>query len=220
MNIDHADTARPLEPRERLWVHHYLQCMNAQDAAIAAGWTPQSAGVTGFRLKNDPVIREHIEKALNKQAMSAGEVIARLTSQASADIGDAFDIDESGYPRLNISKLKKLGKMHLIKKLKYDSNGMPEVEMYDAQNALQLLGKVHALFTERHVIDQNIHVNVQVRATMTAAMADPGRLAALMAAAENLIDVAPVQVAGDGVATPLRAELETGGDIIGGHGIG
>lgn len=153
-----------------------------------------------------PAVREAIEKALNKQAMSAGEVIARLTSQASADIGDAFDIDESGYPRLNISKLKKLGKTHLIKKLKFDAAGNPEVEMYDAQNALQLLGKVHALFTERHVIDQNIHVNVQVRATMTAAMAEPGRLAALMAAAEGLIggfpDLPVVHNATDAVARP------------------
>jgi phage terminase small subunit len=50
--------------------------------------------------------------------------------------------------RVDLVKAEKAGKLHLIKKLKQTERGL-EVELYDAVNALEMIGKHYKLFTDR-----------------------------------------------------------------------
>lgn len=53
---------------------------------------------------------------------------------------------EEQVPYIDLEKCKRLGRMHLIKSFNAKDG---KVELYDAQSAAQLLGKHHALFTDR-----------------------------------------------------------------------
>jgi hypothetical protein len=85
-------------------------------------------------------IRDHL--------MKPEEIIGRLNDQAHG-VGEYFDLFTG---ELDIRRLIRDGKGHLIKKQKKDM-GKVEVELYDAQTALTLLGKHHKLFTDKTEID-------------------------------------------------------------------
>jgi len=87
--------------------------------------------------------------------MDADEVIARLADQARGTISDFVEIKD-GMPKdffVDLEKAQRLGKMHLVKKLKYNSSGKPEIELHDQQNALIQIGRLHGLFTDRQIVD-------------------------------------------------------------------
>ncbi|HML24948.1 MAG TPA: terminase small subunit [Aggregatilinea sp.] len=63
-----------------------------------------------------------------------------------ATLLDRFGVDLA--PGFDVQACIEEGREHLIKKLKYDSEGRPEVELYDAQAALVQIGRYHKLFTD------------------------------------------------------------------------
>jgi hypothetical protein len=94
--------------------------------------------------------------------MSADEVLDRLAEQARG-APEKFITIQANLPYLDWQKLQDEGGLRLIKKLKYDSNGRPEVEFYDAQAALVHLGRHHALFTDKSEVtlpDGGLTINI------------------------------------------------------------
>lgn len=55
--------------------------------------------------------------------------------------------------RVDLEKADRLGVTHLVKKIGYDREGRPELELYDAQSALVQLGRHHGLFVDRSQVD-------------------------------------------------------------------
>lgn len=76
--------------------------------------------------------------------MSADEVLMRLAEQARAAYSDAICEDGT----VDVAELVSPGRAHLIKSIKFTESGKKNVEFYDAQAALQLLGKHHKLFSD------------------------------------------------------------------------
>jgi len=142
-----------LTNKQQAFIEHYLQCWNATEAARQAGYrgndnTLASVGSENLRKPN---IRRHIQDRLNAAAMTADEVLARLSEQARSDISEY--INDFGY--LDFDRLKADGKAHLIKKYDITNVGGKlkiKFEVYDAQAALVHLGKAHALFTDKVAI--------------------------------------------------------------------
>lgn len=56
---------------------------------------------------------------------------------------------QSGY--VDLESMRREGMIHLVKGIKHTQYGM-QVEFYDAQKALELIGKNHALFTDRQEV--------------------------------------------------------------------
>lgn len=106
------------------------------------------------------------------QAMGADEVLARLGRIARGSIEDVLRIEKVTMPRrptpaevaagedgpfyqevviadIDWEKAQELASIGLIKKFRYDRNGRPNIEMYDAIAALDLLGRHHKLFVDR-----------------------------------------------------------------------
>ena len=139
-----------LSKKRRVFVEEYLKCWNGAEAARRAGYKYPRRRASVLLTNLD--ITEYIEKRISEIAMSADEVLLRLGEQARADFGDY--IDQAGY--IDIDKLKKNGKTHLIKKYKMTRlvSGKIRVELegHDPQRALELLGKHHRLFVERKEI--------------------------------------------------------------------
>ena len=131
-----------LSYKRRAFVEAYLQTWNATKAAEAAEYA--HPGRQGHRLLKNVEIQEAIEERLSEMAMSADEVLTRLSQQASADISDFLTATGS----IDWQKVKEKG--YLVKSILHRKGQNSKIELYDAQSALTWLGKHHRLFTERH----------------------------------------------------------------------
>ena len=83
-----------LTGKERLFVTEYLHDLHQRNAAIRAGYSERSADVTASRMLRNAKIRAAVDLGFQLKAMSAGEVIARLTEQARGSMADFLRIDD------------------------------------------------------------------------------------------------------------------------------
>lgn len=137
-----------LTDKQALFVSHYLACWNATEAAARAGYggTRGVLAVTGHENLRKPKIRAEIEARLAEAAMSANEVLARLSSIARADMRDFLRTDDDGTPSgFNLGPDRPL---HLVKKVSITDKGI-SFELHDAASALVKLGEHHRLFVQR-----------------------------------------------------------------------
>ena len=145
-----------LTPKQRIFVEAYLTTWNATEAARQAGY--KHAHVQGPRLLAKVSISEAVEARIKEAAMETDEVLARLSEQARANIGDfakqafVIETDEQGRQStidsvdLDWDQIKARG--HLVKKISSNANG-PAIELHDGQAALIQLGKHLGLFAEK-----------------------------------------------------------------------
>lgn len=133
-----------LTDKQWLFVHAYVETLNATRAAITAGYSAKTARQMGAENLSKPDIREEINKILKQNAMGAGEVLARLTEQARIDLTPYMMDDGS----VDIKKLKADGKGHWIKGIK-DTRYGKAIEFYDTHAALVDLGRYHTLFVDK-----------------------------------------------------------------------
>lgn len=175
--------------KHRAFIDEYLKDCNAFQAALRAGYSPNSARQQGSRLLSNANISDAIQARLDEKAMKADEVITRLTSMARGDMGDFMDIESMSY-RLNLQKAKELGLTHLIHKIKertvMTSNKAGEetethtleIELYDAHAALVDLGRYHKLFTDMQEVKvDDTGLTDEERAARIDAILERGRQA-------------------------------------------
>lgn len=133
-----------LSAKQKVWLEEYFKCWNATEAARRAGY--KHPNVRGP--ENKTKFADEIKARLDEKAMTAEEVLAHLADQARGTAD--YYLDEYGH--INLDKVRDAGMMHLIKKYKfvtYETGSREEVELYDAQSALELIGKHHGLFTNK-----------------------------------------------------------------------
>ena len=156
---------KPLTKKQKAFCLEYIKNgYNATQAAKKAGYAGGYGTLRGIGSKNltKDNIRKRIEQHFEDKAMGANEVLERL-----GDMARGFDVTKyidylpvytkkgnaakyiSGYKLwLDMDKLQADGYSHLIKKIKETANGI-ELEWHDQAKALELIGKHHALFTEK-----------------------------------------------------------------------
>ncbi len=153
---------RALNYRERLFALFYCGEAkgNARLAAEMAGYSPGM----GTTLLRRPMIAMLVQRKAESAAMSADEVLARLSDMASYDpddfltvtqeedeLDDEGNIKKKGRQRISFDyqKAKSRGKLHCIKKFEVLPDGGIRFEPHDAQSALEKLAKYHALFRDK-----------------------------------------------------------------------
>lgn len=137
-----------MNTKQTIFVNEYLKCWNASEAARRAGYNGKS-GQIGYRLLKDVEIQSYIKERTDEIKMSADEVLIRLAIMARSNMADFAHIKNS-------EDLVNLGDTAgVIKKFKKRVFDTPigerqdiEIELYDAQSALEKLGRHHALFTD------------------------------------------------------------------------
>src|SRR5204863_6903494 len=97
-----------------------------------------------------PEVRAAIDNRVSVVALSTDQVLASLSDQASADMGDFAGLVgvDGEAARKELRRLKRAGKARLIKRLVPTRHGFG-VELHDSQAALKLLGNYRALWSER-----------------------------------------------------------------------
>ena len=129
--------------RQEIFIAEYVSCWNASEAARRAGYNGDSNTV-GPRLLANVGIAAEIDRRKALLIMSAEETAIRLTEQAKAAYAEYFN----EFGGVDLDRLLKDGKGHLIKKIKPTKDGL-EVEFYDAQAALALMAKINGQLRDR-----------------------------------------------------------------------
>jgi phage terminase small subunit len=146
---------KPLTEREKLFVSYYLSNnWNGTKAAAAVGWSfPSVAASKALARVN---VKHAIQQELRKTHLSKDQVLARIGEMATGDISDFTD--ENG--NIDFKAVKRKG--YLVKKLRTNSvtrtneetkervvEANHAIELHDSLSALDKLGKVHGMFTEK-----------------------------------------------------------------------
>ncbi|MCB1713898.1 MAG: terminase small subunit [Candidatus Competibacteraceae bacterium] len=172
-----------LTAKQHKFITEYLQCFNATQAAISAGYSQNTAYSQGARLLKNVEISEAIDQHLDESAMSAKEVLNRLAKQARADIGDFLAVGESGV-EVDLSYAIEHGLTDLIKKLTHkktirtdkDDTTTEEVfiqiELHDSHAALVDIGRHHALFTDKTENKTDATIETTVKHDLSKLSAD------------------------------------------------
>lgn len=139
-----------LTPKQTRFLEYYLTCWNATEAARLAKYAhPNKQGPE--LLKNEQIAAA-ISERLDAAAMSADEVLARLSQQAGAGyspyIKVAIKSDGTKQPYIDVETLIEDGMAHLIKAVKVGQFGI-NIEFHDVQAALALLARHHRLLTDQ-----------------------------------------------------------------------
>jgi phage terminase small subunit len=170
-----------LTNKQKVFINEYLISFNATEAALKAGYSPKTAYSQGARLLKVVEIKEALRLKLTETAMSSEEVLKRLAEMARGDMADLMEITASGFT-LKLSEKNEDGtitvnpKTKLIRKIKQKVTTFlaknesqedrevieTELELYSAQDALQLLGKYHALFVDRTELTGKDNGNIVV----------------------------------------------------------
>lgn len=146
--------------KQRLFVEAYLGEAggNATQAARMAGY--QWPNKVAERLVGKSGIRAAIDARLTSAAMSANEVLARLSEHASADLGDFINVGPDGTPSIDLRRAKRAKRTRVLKKLKVKTKTFTtdrgesvevqsEIELHSPQFALDKLAQYHGLYAPR-----------------------------------------------------------------------
>lgn len=166
-----------LNRRQQVFIEEYLNCWNASEAARRAGYSVKTAGKIGQENLLKPEISVEVERLIAERGIKPPEVLQRLAAQARGDIGDLFVVTErwtraplpsdnvideretvdakgklireylAQRTHLDLAKLKDPAYSRLIRKFSDTRNGV-SVEMYDAQAALEKIGKALGVLKE------------------------------------------------------------------------
>ncbi len=166
-----------LTNKQTLFISEYCIDCNASRAALAAGYSEDTAAHMGWENLQKPqiatAIREKLLEMASRAEITAGSVLRELALMAFADMSQYNTIDEDGNVRMDFRQMGPDG-MRAVKKIKQEvqfvgdaNEKMPilktEFELYDKQAALDKLMRYMGLYAkdnERKVTGQ---IDVEVR---------------------------------------------------------
>lgn len=153
-----------LTNKEQMFINEYLRCWNGAEAARLAGYSPKAAKEIAYENLTKPHIQVAIQSRMKEAAMSAEETLARISGHARGDISTFLRVNDDGFLNFDFSDDAAKGQLHLLKKVKTKrsrrvvgkgedaeiwEDESVEVELYDAQKALDMLARYHNLYTEK-----------------------------------------------------------------------
>jgi len=145
-----------LTHKQQAFVTEYLKDYNATQAAIRVGYSGHTAKQQGSRL----LTNADVLAAIQSNIMGQDEAALQITDIARGDMGDFLDIGSMAFS-VDLNKAKEAGKTKLIQKVKMrttttlNKDGVEtethdiEISLYDKLSALEKIGKLHKMFTER-----------------------------------------------------------------------
>ncbi len=142
--------------RQQLFIHFYLADsagrLNGAAAARRAGY--RNPKQDAYRLLLDPDVKAAIDAAMNEAAMSAAEVLYRLSLIARGSLGSfLYGDDDNVNAALSLDTIAARESIYLVKNLSYGmSNGeryISHIKLHDPLVALDKLARVHGLYNDQ-----------------------------------------------------------------------
>lgn len=136
-----------LNARQKAFCEYYVASGNATDAAIKAGYSKQYASKNVNKLRQNTAINAYIDELMQKleseRIASAEEVLQNLTAMMRGEIQEEVVIVEGKGDGISTASI--------IKK---------QVSAKERIKAAELLGKRHALFTDKTKIEGTLPVMI------------------------------------------------------------
>lgn len=138
--------------KQKRFVEEYLIDLNATQAAIRAGYSPDTAYSIGQENLKKPELRTHIDRAMAERSkrtgVNADRVVQELAKIAFVNAADVIDhktatIKEDALPEDTAA-------IQSVKVKTFGEDGLErEIKMADKLKALELLGKHLGMFKDK-----------------------------------------------------------------------
>lgn len=138
--------------KQKRFIEEYLIDLNATQAAIRAGYSPDTAQQTGSENLSKPVIRAQIDRAMAERSKRTGvnaeRVVQELAKIAFVNAAEVIDpktatVKEDALP-------EDAAAIQSVKVKTFGEDGLErEIKMADKLKALELLGKHLGMFKDR-----------------------------------------------------------------------
>ena len=167
-----------LTGKQRAFCEHYIACcFNATEAARRAGYSAKSEtslSVEGVRLLRIAKVREYIRERTSEVIMSADEVLLRLQRIAEGSF-EPFIYSENHLegeaPKVDLSTEKARRNIHLLSQIETETTTKitetdayetvkTKIKLYDAKDALKIIGTYHGLFSDAHKNQQEVEKQI------------------------------------------------------------
>lgn len=138
--------------KQKRFIEEYLIDLNATQAAIRAGYSPETAKSIGNENLTKPDLRAHIDKAIAERSkrtgVNADRVLMELAKIAFVNPTDVID-PETATVRAEASE-NDTAAIQSVKVKTFGEDGLErEIKMADKLKALELLGKHLGMFKEK-----------------------------------------------------------------------
>lgn len=150
--------------KQKRFVEEYLIDLNATQAAIRAGYSPDTAGSIGAENLKKPEIKSRIDKAMAERSRRTGinqdRVLQELARIGFAKITDVVDPDTA-----KIKPDASEDDLACIQSIKIKPNEFGterEVKLYDKKSALVDLGKHLGLFKDKMELTGDMDLNITI----------------------------------------------------------
>jgi phage terminase small subunit len=142
------------------FVDEYLVDCNATRAAIAAGYTKNTASQAGWEALRNPKVAAEISRRqkllADRHEVTADNVISELAKIGFANLADFYTVDGGGRLTLDPVALADPTKVAAISSIEIvdgaDGGQQVKIKLADKRSALNDLGKHLGLFAERHEV--------------------------------------------------------------------
>lgn len=160
----------PVTHKERLFIQCYIRTLNHEKSARFAGFPGKSefeVDQRGRTTLGQPYIRAIVDNEFRKMLASEEEVVGRLKEQIAASSSDFFKEVQRLLPDGTLETVREFdwdyykSHGHLVREMVMDGQKVT-IKLYDAQKALELVGRHKRLFTETLDISQTGEVIVKV----------------------------------------------------------
>lgn len=138
--------------KQKRFIEEYLIDLNATQAAIRAGYSPDTAQQTGSENLSKPVIRAQIDRAMAERSKRTGvnaeRVVQELAKIAFVNAAEVIDpktatVKEDALPEDTAA-------IQSVKVKTFGEDGLErEIKMADKIKALELLGKHLGMFKDK-----------------------------------------------------------------------
>ena len=144
-----------LTKKQKIFVDESLIALNATQAAIRAGYSPDTAGSIGSENLKKPEIRARIEKAMAERSKRTGinqdRIIMELAKIALLNPKGLVNFDEATIKEdATDEDVAAVASVKVKRFPTKDGEGVErEVKMYDKTKALELLGRHLGMFKDK-----------------------------------------------------------------------
>lgn len=148
-----------LTAKQARFVNEYIRTLNVTQSAIKAGYSVNSAH---YRLLKKPPIKQYIQeqkdKIIDENVLNAKELLHVLTSAA---VGDETETKEVVVKRGEYKENPQSGKVQLVYNEHVELIEAP-IKPSNRLKARDMLGKYHKLFTDKHDINGNVPIFINI----------------------------------------------------------
>lgn len=154
-----------LTAKQKKFVEEYLIDLNATQAAIRAGYSPNTAQEQSSRLLSNVMVKNEIDKAMAERSRRTGisqdRVLRELAKIAFVNPNDVINFSDATVKMTSEENLAAIASVK-VKKIpgEYGDATEREVKLYDKLRALDLLGRHLGMFKDKIEINGDMGVKI------------------------------------------------------------